>query len=274
MSVTAVRTTAACAPKPTADQATATEPSRGGDASTGPAGQAAVPEIIYNMPLAGVRDLTLSDFPGHPATILFFRGCNMSCDYCHNQGVRCAGPRLAMQPVLERLLARRQRVHGVVLSGGEPTIHAGLPVLAQYLQSQGLAVKVDTNGARPQVLRALVQQGLVNYVALDVKASLFNKHYHDQVVGRAGFAPLVRASLHVLRHHLPQTAWEARTTVCGRQHTEAQLLEIAAEFRPGERWALQAVRPPEDSDAQAPDPGLLTAVAEQAQQAGIKVTIR
>jgi pyruvate formate lyase activating enzyme len=248
MSVTAVRTTAACAVEPLANQATATVSCRGGDASTGPAGQAAVPEMIYNMPLAGVRDLTLSDFPGHPATILFFRGCNMACAYCHNHAVRCAGPRLAMQPVLERLLARRQRVHGVVLSGGEPTIHAGPPVLARFLQDQGLAVKVDTNGARPQMVRTLVQQGLVNYMALDIKASLFNKHYHDEVVGRNVFAPLVRASLHVLRHHLPKTAWEARTTICGRQHTEAQLLEIAAELRPGERWALQAVRPPAGSE--------------------------
>ena len=134
-------------------------------------------------------------------------------------------------------------------------------------------MKVDTNSPAAGS-SDLVQHRLVNYVALDLKASLFNRQYHDAVVGRAGFAPLVRASLHLLRHHAAHIDWEARTTVCGRQHSEAQLLEIAAELRPGESLGFAGgASTSRFRSARAPQPALLQTAA-QARLAGIEVIVR
>lgn len=235
-----------------------------------------LPEQAAVLPLAGVQDLTLSDFPGNPATIFFFRGCNMACGYCHNEAIRSAGPRLPLRPALQRVIERRNRVPGVVLSGGEPTIHAGLGVLASFLRSNGLRVKLDTNGSRPQVMQQAIQDGWADYIALDVKASVHNTELHDQVCARSGYAPRVRAALHILRHRLAPERWEVRTTVCGQQHRLEDLLEIVDELRPGERWFLQAVRPPAGGSehCDAPAATLLAEAAAMASLKGVVVGVR
>jgi pyruvate formate lyase activating enzyme len=121
----------------------------------------------------GLLSLSLCDFPGRVAAVVFTRGCNFRCPFCHNGHLLAAAPAAgdpSCEEVLARLAARAPQLQGVVVSGGEPTIQAGLPSFLRAVRSLGLAVKLDTNGSRPEVLAELLAAGLLDFVAMDVKA--------------------------------------------------------------------------------------------------------
>ena len=127
------------------------------------------------MTLAGFVPLSLCDYPGRVASVLFTQGCNFRCPWCHNPHLVPAEPpggtaSSDTQAVIGALASRRTRVEGVVVTGGEPTLHAGLPALLRRLRALGLHIKLDTNGSRPAVLRALFAERLLDDVAMDVKA--------------------------------------------------------------------------------------------------------
>ena len=127
------------------------------------------------MTLAGFVSLSLCDYPGRVASVLFTQGCNFRCPWCHNPHLVPAEPPVGTaaydtQAVIGALASRRTRVEGVVVTGGEPTLHAGLPAFLRRLRALGLRIKLDTNGSRPAVLRALFAERLLDDVAMDVKA--------------------------------------------------------------------------------------------------------
>lgn len=127
------------------------------------------------MTLAGFVPLSLCDYPGRVASVLFTQGCNFRCPWCHNPHLVPAEPpggtaSYDTQAVIGALASRRTRVEGVVVTGGEPTLHAGLPAFLRRLRALGLHIKLDTNGSRPAVLRALFAERLLDDVAMDVKA--------------------------------------------------------------------------------------------------------
>jgi pyruvate formate lyase activating enzyme len=128
------------------------------------------------MRLAGYAPFSLSDYPGKPAAVVFTQGCNFRCPFCHNRqlirGPRAGIPGLPDSFVFEHLRRRQGRLGGVTVSGGEPTLQDDLEEFCRELQGLGLAVKLDTNGSRPEVLGRLLQAGVVDYVAMDVKAPL------------------------------------------------------------------------------------------------------
>lgn len=137
--------------------------------------------------VAGFQPFTLSDFPGRVAAIVFTKGCNFACPFCHNSeliappsfsGVSEAeGPggeaafELRLRRVRSSLLERRRQLDGVVITGGEPTLQRGLAPFIEWVKSElGLAVKLDTNGSRPRVLAGLLEARLLDFVAVDIKA--------------------------------------------------------------------------------------------------------
>jgi pyruvate formate lyase activating enzyme len=131
------------------------------------------------MVIGGFQKFSLSDFPGHISAIIFTRGCGFRCPYCHNPELvdPCRyAPALSTETVLAFLESRRGLLQGVVISGGEPTIHAGLPDLLAAIKAMGFAVKLDTNGSNPSLLEHLLTQGLCDYVAMDLKAPLDSYH--------------------------------------------------------------------------------------------------
>ncbi len=126
------------------------------------------------MVIGGLQRLTLSDFPGRLAAVLFTRGCNFRCPFCHNPELvdtRRFAETIPQAEVFSFLRTRSGTLDGVVVTGGEPTIHADLPALLRSLKELGLAVKLDTNGSAPGALERLIAQELVDYVALDIKSS-------------------------------------------------------------------------------------------------------
>ena len=127
------------------------------------------------MKIGGLIKFTLIDFPGRPAAVVFTQGCNFRCRYCHNPEL--VYPHLFLEPMPEEdlfaFLKRRQgTLEGVVITGGEPTLHEDILDFTAKIKQMGFAIKWDTNGTRPEMLREAYQRKLLDYVAMDLKAPL------------------------------------------------------------------------------------------------------
>ena len=123
------------------------------------------------MRIGFLQKTTLLDYPGKVSAVVFTQGCNFLCPYCHNPDLVVYGREpLPLAGVIAFLTQRRKVLEGVVVSGGEPTLHDGLFGVCATLKGLGYAVKLDTNGSSPEVLRRLLAAGLLDYVAMDVKA--------------------------------------------------------------------------------------------------------
>ncbi len=151
--------------------------------------------------IRGFQGVTLLDFPGRVASLVFFGGCNFRCPYCHNPGL--VDPRfissaeeLSLEEVMDRVARRRKLVGGVVVTGGEPTLQEDLLVkLLEKARELGVATKVDTNGSSPRVLQRILESGLVDVVALDLKTA---PGKYPRATGGKEFGP-VGESLELLR---------------------------------------------------------------------------
>ena len=194
-------------------------------------------------PIRGFLPNTLIDWPGRLAAEVFLPGCNLRCPYCHAGGL-VRPPAVAetfdIEDILRHLREQVGWLDGVVLSGGEPTIHPELPRLARRFKEAGLPVKLDTNGTNPDLLGELLAQGLVDSVALDVKAPLDERY--RRAAGRADLDPAaVRRTLSLLREWAGD--YELRTTVCPAVLTPEDVLDLAAQVAGAPVLVLQQFRP-------------------------------
>lgn len=125
------------------------------------------------MLFGGLQKNSFIDYPGRLSCVLFLSGCNFECPYCHNPdlvNVRSQSlPYLSGDRVYEFLESRRGLLEGVVISGGEPTLHKDLSPLCERLKRMGYSVKLDTNGSRPRVIERLIAEELIDYIAMDIK---------------------------------------------------------------------------------------------------------
>jgi len=130
------------------------------------------------MKIGGLNTFSLSDFPGKVASVVFTQGCNFRCPYCHNGSLipsPCNVPNRLLIPeehFFEFLEYRSNQLDAVVVSGGEPTIRHDLPAFLGRIKNMGFAVKLDTNGSEPEVLKEILENRLVDYIAMDIKAPL------------------------------------------------------------------------------------------------------
>ena len=137
------------------------------------------------MRLAGLQKNSFIDYPGKICCVLFTSGCNFICPYCHNADLaRGEYPqRIELPQIVDFLKSRRGLLEGVTITGGEPTLHSGIADLCRAIKSLGYAVKLDTNGSRPDTLHLLLAENLVDFIAMDIKAPLnayapFSKSAH------------------------------------------------------------------------------------------------
>lgn len=123
------------------------------------------------LPLYDITPFTMLDFPDHTACIVWVAGCNMRCAYCHNPEIVRAGPgQKTPEEIFAFLEKRKGLLDGVVLSGGEATLYPEIVLFARHIKQMGYKVKLDTNGTRPKIVRQLLEEQLVDYIALDYKA--------------------------------------------------------------------------------------------------------
>lgn len=190
--------------------------------------------------LAGLIPSGMLDWPGRVAATVFVAGCTMRCPYCHNPEVLSARKTsgLSLRHVLTHLEERQKWLDGVVVTGGEPTADPALVPLLQSFRDVGMPVKLDTNGTNPEVLDAVLGQGLVDYVAIDVKAVASK---YDGLTGFAGAWHRVRQSIATLV--ASGVDHEFRTTCYPAGLTLDDLDEIAASLVGGRRLVLQQFRP-------------------------------
>lgn len=175
------------------------------------------------MGIVGLQKMTLLDFPGKVACTVFLGGCNFRCPFCHNGGLLGQTPDvMTVEELLTFLKDRRGLLDGVCITGGEPTLFPELPGLMKQLKAMGFAVKLDTNGSHPEKLKSLVNAGLVDYVAMDVKNC---PRLYATTIGREK-APLeaIEESLRFLMSG--NVDYELRTTVVREFHDETAIQEM------------------------------------------------
>jgi pyruvate formate lyase activating enzyme len=197
--------------------------------------------------LGGLQKFSLVDYPGKTCAILFTRGCNFRCPYCHNPELvrpEQYAPEIPLESVLDFLQQRRGLLEAVTLTGGEPTLQADLPVVARAIKEMGFALKLDTNGSHPHVLRKLIEAGLVDYVAMDVKAP-FSKY--ARVCGADVIVEPIWESIALLLQARVES--EFRTTVERALLDEEDLLEIGEMIHGAEKYYLQKLN---DFNGKAP----------------------
>jgi pyruvate formate lyase activating enzyme len=195
------------------------------------------------MEIRGLNKTTLLDYPEHVAATIFVGGCNFRCPFCHNSGL--LGPAsgdasevLSVEEVLSFLRKRRGILQGVCITGGEPTLQPDLEAFIRACRELGYLIKLDTNGYRPEVLESLLGKGLLDYVAMDIKAS-------------AGGYPLACGVLDVDLAKIKRSidllmtspvCYEFRTTVVKGIHEIEEFEEIGRMIQGARAYYLQAYR--------------------------------
>ncbi len=188
------------------------------------------------MKIYGLQKLTLLDFPGKTACTVFTGGCNLRCPFCHNASLVNKTDVVEMSAEVEAFLKKRAGLlEGVCITGGEPLLQPDIADFMRFVRSLGLAVKLDTNGTLPQYLVPLLNEGLLDYVAMDLKNS---KALYAKTVGLVGFDfDAVAETMRLLR--ASSVDYEFRTTVVKGLHTAESLIDVSKLIRDDEKWFLQ-----------------------------------
>ena len=221
------------------------------------------------MKLHGLQKMTLLDFPGHVACTVFLGGCDFRCPFCHNYELAdgTAKPVMEEEEFFAFLEKRQGLLDGVAVTGGEPCLHKELPAFLQKIKSRGFLTKLDTNGTHPQLLRQILEEGLADYVAMDIKnsparyAETAGLRFTESMAGPDGHTrndqgilvsdqalaqepakeqeilAAVRESVGLLLQG--KTAYEFRTTVVKEFHTAADFEEIGRWIAGAQAYYLQ-----------------------------------
>lgn len=188
------------------------------------------------MVIAGFQKTTLLDYPGQTASLIFTAGCNMRCPYCQNgelvENISGIEP-IPEEEILSHLKKRKGLITGLCISGGEPTLWP-LRSFIDSVKSIGINVKLDTNGTNPSVLSELISEGLLDYVAMDIKTSLekYDMFFKD--------VEKIKDSVAILMEE--KIPYEFRTTVCEGLFTEEDAQKIAEWIKGDEPYYLQPYR--------------------------------
>jgi len=195
--------------------------------------------------IGGFVPVSLCDYPCRVAAVIFTQGCNFRCPFCHNGQLieKQSTNLLDEETIVARIAERRNRLGGVVITGGEPTLQGDLPQFLHRIKQLGLAVKLDTNGSQPDVLQALFADGLVDYVAMDIKAPW---DQYDRLAGMACDTILLRRGMRLIAASgLPH---EFRTTRVETLLPADACNEIARQIPAGSTHKWQHFRPEHSLD--------------------------
>ncbi len=191
------------------------------------------------MKIAGLRNLSLVDYPGKLAATIFVPGCNFRCGYCHNPELVEGKPEiLDEEEVIDRICNRNKIIEAVVITGGEPTLYNDICDFALRIRDKGFEVKVDTNGAGPDNIERLFRENAVNYVAMDIKTSInkYNLVSSDENIGDA-----LLKSIHLIM--LSTISYEFRTTCVPGIVDEEDIEKIGKSIKGARKYCLQQFRP-------------------------------
>jgi len=190
------------------------------------------------MIIGGIQKNSLIDYPGKLSCVLFLSGCNFTCPYCHNpqlvkNGLGRAGC-IDETAVYEFLKSRKGLIDGVVISGGEPTLQKNLPFLCNEIRKMGYLVKLDTNGSRPKAIKLLIDEGLIDYIAMDIKSDPLR--YPQAITADYNPSEILLSIQTIMGSRTP---YEFRTTCIKPVVDKTSIENIAGTIKGAELYVLQ-----------------------------------
>lgn len=188
------------------------------------------------MKIAGLQKLTLLDYPEHTACTVFTAGCNFRCPFCHNSDVvynKTEG--VSEEELFEFLASRKGKLDGVCITGGEPLLQPDIVEFMQKIRKLGFLIKLDTNGSMHDKLVAIVNEGLCDYVAMDVKSS--PNGYNIACGGMVNVDNVLKSIALLIAQN--KVDYEFRTTVVKQLHSKQDFEEIASLIKGCKRYFLQ-----------------------------------
>lgn len=189
------------------------------------------------MKIGGFRKLTLLDFPGKTACTVFTAGCNFRCPFCHNASLvtKASAESYTEDEIMTFLKSRKGKLDGVCITGGEPLLQNDIEAFISKIKAEDYLVKLDTNGSCPEKLKSLIERGLVDYVAMDIKNSI---ERYGETVGLQGFDTYAveESADFLLSGNIP---FEFRTTVVKEFHNNESFEKIGKRFNGAKNFFLQ-----------------------------------
>jgi pyruvate formate lyase activating enzyme len=193
------------------------------------------------MIIGGIQKTSLIDYPGKICTVLFTRGCNFSCGFCHNPELvvpKLYTKSIPLYQIFNFLKKRKDKIEGITITGGEPTLHSDLPQFISKIKNMKYSIKLDTNGTNPQIIKKLINDQLIDYLAMDIKNSP-NK-YSLTVQKKINFQN-IKKSIEIIKKSPIQ--YEFRTTIIPRLHDQKSITQIGKLLHLSKNFYLQQFRP-------------------------------
>ena len=198
-----------------------------------------------NISIKQMIETSLIDWEGKIVSTLYLPSCNFRCPYCYNCDLIMHPekfPTISQRKIDDFLLERKEFIDGICMSGGEPTLYPDLPTYFKEIKDKGFLIKLDTNGSNPKLLENLLNFGLVDYIAMDIKSSLDFDNYSkaagikDKIV-----LEKVKDSIELIMHS--KVDYEFRTTVVPLLHSNETIMEIARYIAGAKKYVLQNFSP-------------------------------
>lgn len=193
--------------------------------------------------IGGLQKTTFIDFPGRIAATVFLMGCNFRCPWCYSSELVLPNkikiqPEISEEYFLKFLKSRKELLEGIVICGGEPMINKDLPDFIRKIKKQGLLIKIDSNGSNPQMLKNLIDEKIIDYVAMDIKGP---KEKYNEFSGKIVDIKKIQKSIDILKEG--KIDYEFRSTIVPLLHTKEDILKMAKWIRGAKRYYLQNFRP-------------------------------
>jgi len=193
------------------------------------------------MNISGFQKLSLLDYPKTPCAILFTQGCSFRCAFCHNpELIPMIGKfSISVDEIMAKLEANKKMVDAVTITGGEPTLQPDLPQFIKELRDRGFKVKLDTNGVTPAMVKELIDDGAVDYIAMDLKQT-WEKYDEVVRIGAPGLVDRARETFDLIQNS--KVDHEFRTTILPHSHTADDFMAMVGYLKPGEKYFIQETR--------------------------------
>jgi len=196
------------------------------------------------MEFKGIQKISLIEYPGKIVSVAFVGGCNFRCPFCQNPDLVTGFedlPSITEEKVIEYLVSRRKWLDGLAITGGEPTIYEDLPNFMERVRREGFLVEMETNGTNPRMIRDLVKDDVVSYIALDIKAPLIWENYKKAAgIKDKDLFEKVKETVEILS--TSNIDYELRTTIVPNLLDEEDIIAIATQIRGAKRYVLQQFR--------------------------------
>ncbi len=181
------------------------------------------------------------DYPGKICSLIFLSNCNFRCPYCHNPDIVLNNPKIkeiSEKEVIDYMEEKKNWVDGICITGGEPTLHKDLPEFIEKVKKEDFLVKLDTNGTNPEMIKELLNKGLVDFISMDIKSNLEN---YEKAAKTKVNLEKIKKSISLIKNS--GIDYEFRTTILPELHTRKDIKNIGKWLKKSKKFTIQNFRP-------------------------------